>query len=70
MFRNVTCVRSNYTRCDENKKEILIKSCNTEQCLSEWRAEEWSECSCTGVQTRFVEKSQSVLLKKKILSEM
>ena len=70
MFRNVTCVQSDEETCDENKKETLIKFCNTEQCLSEWRAEKWSECSCTGVQTRFVEKSQSVLLKKEILSEM
>ena len=62
MFRNVTCIQSDDQKCDESRKETLIKFCNTEKCLSEWRAGEWSECSCgnTGVQRRFVKNSQSV----------
>ena len=62
MIRNVTCVQFTDKECDENKKESLVKFCNTQDCQSSWRTEEWSECNCgkPGVQMRFVEKSESV----------
>ena len=63
MFRNATCNSFGKRQCDEIEKEALTKSCNTEHCLSGWRTNQWSECRCTGVQTRYFEKLRIFLLK-------
>ena len=62
MFRNVTCMQPNTKKCDESKKETLINFCNTDECLSGWRTEEWSDCNCKGMQKRFLENGESLLL--------